>query len=211
MNTRLDTLTITLHWLADGHEQANIVVCEDSPPARLVPLLLAGCGLPVPDSSRSYQLRLANPQGPALRHDEPVSANGVRSGSHLWLVVASPQEHRRWLLCLPDGSEVTLPSHQLELSRGWLLALVGLLNREAHVRELERLERRESPYAYVSKGAHCLLTPEPGGRWLVSTARADVATLLNGARLFPEAAEPIGDGDRLTLGAYGPTLALRQS
>lgn len=207
MGQRIETLTVTLHWLADGREQATTVVCEDSAPAQLLPLLLAGCGLQPPgDGASPYTLRLGAPDGRPLRQDAPVSSYGVRSGSHLWLSTAGSPPRRRALIALPDGSEAALQPRRVELSRAWLLQLMGLLNPAAHLRELEQLERRESPYAYVSKGPHCLLIPGPSQRWSVSTLRADVATLLNGARLFPEAPEPLCDGDRLTLGAYGPTL-----
>lgn len=211
MALRAESLTVTLHWLAGGREHASTVVCEDVAPAELIPILLAGCGLPNGDDggpARPYALRLGSAEGRALRRDEPVGAQGARSGGHLWLTDGGAAARRRCLLELADGSEVTLPPRGVQLSRGWLLQLMALLNPAAYARELELLERRESPIAYVSKGGHCTVAPGPGRSWRVVTARADVVTLLNGARLFPEAPEPLGDGDRITLGAYGPTLTV---
>ncbi len=203
-----ESLTVTLHWLAGGREQSTTVVCEDSAPARLLPLLLAGCGLDAPGGvARPYTLRLGSADGRPLRHDGPISALGVRSGSHLWLSDRGAPTRPRCTLGLPDGSAATLPPRGLDLTRGWLLDLLALLNPEAFLRELELLERRESPYAYISKAPHCALRPGRDG-WTVATARTEAVTLLNGARLFPEAAEPLADGDRLTIGAYGPTLVV---
>ncbi|HMQ30078.1 MAG TPA: hypothetical protein PKD53_05085 [Chloroflexaceae bacterium] len=211
MSSRRESLTVTLHWLVAGREQATTVVCEDSPPDSLLPLLLAGCGLSEIDGSgraRPYTLRLGAADGRPLRRGAPVGDQGVGCGSHLWVTERGAGGCRRCLLGLPDGSEVALGPRPLALTRGWLLGLMALLNPTAHQRELELLERRESPYAYVSKTAHCALAPGPQGTWTIATARVDVATLLNGARLFPEAPESLGDGDRLTIGAYGPTLTV---
>ncbi len=211
MSQRRESLTVTLHWLASGREQATTVVCEDSPPEGLLPLLLAGCGLGALDGegrARPYALRVGAAYGRPLRRDAPLSAQGVTSGSHLWVTERGARGVRRCLVGLPDGSEVALAPRPLALTRGWLLTVMSLLNPAAHQRELEQLERRESPYAYVSRAPHCTLAPRPQGRWAVATARSDVATLLNGARLFPESPEAIGDGDRITLGACGPTLAV---
>lgn len=211
MSHRPESLTITLHWSAEGREQAGTIVCEDVAPEQLIPLLLAGCGLPPADEGgrgRQYALRLGSAQGRPLRPGEPVSAQGARSGGHLWLTDRAAPTRRRCLVGLPDGSEAALPPRGVELSRGWLLQLMALMNPAAHLRELELLERRESPFAYVARGPHCALAPGAEARWRVVTARSDVATMLNGARLFPETPEPLGDGDRLTLGAYGPTLTV---
>lgn len=211
MEPRQESLTLTLHWLADGRERTNTVVCEDSPPTQLLPLLLAGAGLSAHAAGgqvRQFGLRLGAADGRPLRAEAPVSVQGVRSGGHLWLTDRGPSARRRCMLTLPDGSEVVLPPRGVALSRAWLLQLLALLNPEARLRELELLGRRESCFSYVSKRPHCTLAPCPGSGWSVVTARADVATLLNGARLFPEAPEPLGDGDRLTLGAYGPTLVV---
>lgn len=211
MGDRLETLTVTLHWVSDGREQANTVVCEDSAPAHILPLLAAGCGLSTPAAAgrgRLYTLRLGAADGLPLRDDQPLSAHGVRSGSHLWLSTYDGGGPHRCLLGLPDGSTAALPQHGVKLTRAWLLELMALLNPAAHLRELELLERRESPYGYVSRQTHCTLGPGPDASWAITTARADVATLLNGERLFPEAAAPLGDGDRLTIGAYGPTLTI---
>ena len=211
MRHRQENLTVTLHWLTEAGEQTTTVVCEDSPPAQLLPLLLTGCGLPLHDEAgqtRPYALREGSADGRLLHHGTPVSAHGVRSGSHLWLTERNVALRRRCLVGLPDGSEATLPQSGAELTRAWLLQLMALLHPAAHESELERLARRESPFGYVSKRPHCAVTPSPTGDWTVATTRADVATLLNGARLFPDAPEPLRDGDRLTLGDYGPTLTI---
>lgn len=208
---RAEAITVTLHWLVDGRRQASTIICEDSPPVSLIPLLLEGCGLRPADERdrpRPYTLRLGAADGRPLRPDTPVGRQGLRSGGHLWLTDGGPPARRRCLLTLPDGSEAVLPPRRIELSRGWLLQLTALQNPAAHLTELERLERRESPYAYVSKRAHCALEPGRGASWSITTGRVDVATLRNGARLFPEAPEPLDDGDRITLGAYGPTLVV---
>lgn len=211
MQLRQETLTITLHWLAATGEQTTTVVCEDSPPAQLLPLFLNGCGLSSHDETgraRPYVLRIGSIDGRPLSHDEPVSVYGVRSGSHLWLIERGPGGGRRCLLSLPDGSAVALPRRGAELSRAWLLQLMALLHPEAHERELELLARRESPFAYVSKRTHCTIAQASAGPWSIATARADVATLINGSRLYPDSVEALRDGDRLTLGDYGPTLTV---
>jgi len=60
----------------------------------------------------------------------------------------------------------------------------------------------------VSNRPHCSARPNARGGWSVSTGRSDVATLLNGKRLLLGALEPLGDGDRLTLGDDGLELAV---
>lgn len=210
MHSRQESLTITLHWLAEGGEQTTTVVCEDSPPDQLLPLLLSGCGLRQhdPGPSPAYTLRLGSFDGHPLCHSEPVSIHGVRSGSHLWLSDLALTSRRRCLLGLPDGSEAALPQRGAEITRPWLLQIMALLHPEAYREELERLSRRESPYRYVSKRTHCTVAPAPGAGWSVTTDRVDVATLLNGARLYPGAPEPLHGGDRLTIGDLGPTLSV---
>lgn len=208
---RAESLTITLHWFAEGQGHASTVVCEDSAPSSLIPLLLAGCGLGAADErgrARPYALRLGAADGRPLRPDTPVGRQGLRSGGHLWLTASGLAARRRCLLTTLDGSEAVLPPRRVEITRGWLLQLIAMQNPAAHLAELERLERRESPYAYVSRRAHCSFEPSHGAAWSVCAGRADVATLRNGARLFPEAPERLDDGDRLTLGAYGPTLVV---
>jgi len=211
MKQRTESLTVTLHWLAESGEQTSNIVCEDSPPAQLIPLLLSGCGLPLADASgrtHRYALRLGGAAGRPLRHSEPASAQGVRSGIHLWLSECGPEGARRCLLALPDGSELLLPRAGATLTRAWLLQALALLNPEGHARELALLERRDSRYRYVSNRPHCSARPNARGGWSVSTGRSDVATLLNGKRLLLGALEPLGDGDRLTLGDDGLELAV---
>jgi hypothetical protein len=210
MNERRETITLTLHWLAEGRELAANVVCEDGPPAVLLPLLLRGCGLPAADvagRARPYALRPGSPTSRPLRPDEAVGRQGVRSGAHLWLTEGSAPGQRRCVLTLPDGSELLLPRAGAELTRGWLLQALALLNPEAHRQELARLERRESSFRYASSRPHCAIAPAPGG-FTLSTARADVLTLLNGATLSPHAPAALRDGDTLTLGEGGLPLGI---
>jgi hypothetical protein len=211
MTVRQESLTVTLHWLAEGREQMTTVVCEDSPPARLLPLLLAGCGLAGPGAAapaRPYQLRVGAAEGRALRASAPLSQQGVRSGGHLWLSDYVATKQARCLLQLPDGSETLAPRCGVTLTRGWLLQLLALHSPTAHARELALLAQRSSAYAYVSKRPHCLLAPDARGAWIVASERADVATLLNDVRLVPGAAAALGDGDRLTLGDGGLPLRI---
>ncbi len=186
-------------------------MCEDSPPETLLPLLIDGCALPAQNERGApiaYTLRLASPAGRLLRPGENASAQGVRSGSHLWLTERSPTAPRRCLLGLPDGSEVALPPRGATLSRAWLLQALALLNPETYHRELTLLEQRQSTYRYVSNRPHCRIAPGETGPWSVSTERADVATLLNGMRITPGAPESLRDGDILTLGEEGLSLSI---
>jgi hypothetical protein len=207
MSTRQESLTVTLHWLSGGGEQTTTVICEDSPPARLLPLLLTGCGLESV-ATRPYQLREGAPDGRPLRASTPLSAQGVRSGGHLWLSDHIAVARLRCLIGLPTSDEALIPPTGLTLTRGWLLQLLALLSPAAHARELELLAQRRSAYAYVSKRPHCALAPHPQGGWAVTSERADVATLLNGVRLAPAAPTPLSDSDRLTLGDHGLCLRI---
>lgn len=207
MNARQESLTVTLHWLSGGGEQTTTVVCEDSPPARLLPLLLAGCGLEgMP--TRPYQLREGAPDGRPLRASAPLSAQGVRSGGHLWLSDHVAVAQVRCLIKLPSNDEALIPPTGLTLTRGWLLQLLALLSPAGHARELALLAQRRSAYGYVSKRPHCALAPHPQGGWAVASERTDVATLLNGVRLAPGVPTPLSDGDRLTLGDHGLSLRI---
>ncbi|PDW03433.1 FHA domain-containing protein [Candidatus Viridilinea mediisalina] len=206
MSNRQDNLTVTLHWLNAGQEQTTTVMCEDSPPAQLMPLLLAGCGLAT--NSEAYQLREGAADGRALRAGIALSAQGIRSGSHLWLSDQGSTRTIRCLISLPEGGELLAPSKGITLTRGWLLQLLALANPAGHSRELARLEQRNSAFAYVSKRPHCAIRPTPQGGWVVISERNDVATLLNGIRLAPGIPANISDGDRLTLGDGGVGLRL---
>lgn len=211
MSARQESLTVTLHWIAEGREQMTTIVCEDSPPARLLPLLLTGCGLGGPGAAaqvRPYQLREGAPEGRLLREGAPLSQQGVRSGGHLWLSDHVVATQARCLIGLPDGSEALAPRSGVTLTRGWLLQLLALHSPTAHARELALLAQRSSAYAYVSKRPHCLLAPDPRGAWAIVSERADVATLLNDVRLAPGAAAALSDGDRLTLGDGGLGLCI---
>jgi hypothetical protein len=208
MNTRQESLTVTLHWLVEGGEQTTTVVCEDSPPARLLPLLLSGCGLELIET-RPYQLREGAPDGRPLRASVPLSIQGVRSGGHLWLSDYVAATRLRCLVGLPSSDEMLIPPGGLTLTRGWLLQILALLNPAAHARELALLAQRRSAYAYVSKRPHCALAPPSQGGWAVTSERTDVATLLNDVRLAPDSATPLSDGDSLTLGEHGLPLRIR--
>jgi hypothetical protein len=210
MRQRQETVTVTLHWLAGGAEQAANIVCEDGPPAELIPLLLRGCGLPSADRDgrpRPYLLRLDSADGRALHPSDPVGRQGVRSGARLWLVEGGVRAPLRCVLRLPDGSELLVPRQGVSLTRAWLLQALALLNPEGHRLELARVERRESAYRAVSNRPHCALAPLAGG-FAVRTDRQDVLTLLNGARLATGAPAQLQGGDRLTLGENGLTLAV---
>lgn len=206
MRPRTETITVTLHWRGVGGDQSANIVCEDSTPAALLPLLLKGCGLPV-DGARPYALRGGSPAAPPLRPDEPVGAQGLRSGDHLWLTAggAAPP---RCVLALPDGSELLIPRAGAALTRAWLLQALALLNPQAHAQEQAHLARRASPYRYVSSRPHCTIGPAATAGLLVATDRDDVVTLLGGAPLRPGAPAQLRDGDRLTLGDGGLPLTV---
>lgn len=209
MRQRQDMFTVTLHWLVGGAEQTTTIVCEDSPPAQLIPLLVHGCGLPAQDEQGRlipYMLRLESPAGRPLHPAEVAGRQGVRSGSHLWLVERDLATSQRCLLSLSDGSELALPHRGVALTRGWLLQALALLNPEAHRRELVLLEQRASRYRYVSNRPHCHIAVAADGGWAVTTERSDVATLLNGAPLVAGRPELLQDGDHLTLGEHGLCL-----
>lgn len=208
--------TITLHWQdSAGPRQAN-VVCEDSAPQALLPLLIAGCGLPTqtPDGHAvRYLLRTARPGRSALNPTRPLSAQHIHDGAQLWLVAADAPivsaggAPTRCLVSMADGrAEVAAPPSGLTLDRGWLLRALELLDPPAYVRETTMLTKRRSPLIYVSSRSHCRIGPTDAGGWYVLTDRADVATFLNDAPLAPGAPRMLVDGDRIRLGDAGPVL-----
>jgi hypothetical protein len=214
----MSTLTITLHWQdKSGPREAN-VVCEDSPPQALLPLLVTGCGLPTRDAQGlplHYVLRTGSPGRPPLHPARMLSAQSVRDGAQLWLMAAASLHPApailatRCLLMLPDAwGEVVVPPRGLALERGWLLRALELLDPAEHRRELERLERHASKLINVSERPHCLLGRTEGGAWFAGTDRHDVATLLNDAPIRPGAQYLLADGDRLRLGEAGPVVTL---
>lgn len=210
MKQHQETFAVTLHWLRDGAEQSATILCEDGPPAQLLPLLLRGCGLPLADAAGTaqiYSLRLGAAAGRRLLPDEPVSRQGVRSGSHLWLAERGAASLQRCLLGLPDGSELLVPRSGVALQRAWLLQALALLNPAAHSQELARIERRASPYRCVSSRTHCTLAPTAGGV-VARTDRSDVVTLLNGVPLRPGDAAELRTDDLLVLGEGGLPLTI---
>jgi hypothetical protein len=210
MKQRQESFTVTLHWRQAGADQAANVVCEDVPPAQLIPLLLRGCGLAHDDTTgtaRPFTLRLDTAAGRALHPDQAVGRQGLRSGGHLWLVERDATAECRCVIGLPGGGELLVPADGLELQRAWLLQALALLDPELHRQELARIERRASPYRAVSGRTHCAIVPAAGG-FAARTERTDVVTTLNGAPLQPGVASQLRDGDLLTLGEGGLRLAI---
>lgn len=212
MQARRENLTVTLHWLVEGLEQTTTVVCEDSPPVQLIPLLAHGCGLPTHDRTghmHRYQLRNSAIDGPVLPSKMPLSIHGIRSGTHLWLTEQALTRQIACLLSLPDRSTITLPQHRLALTRAWCFHVMALLNPGSYQAELARLAQRTSAYAYVSREAHCDIGPEACGGWSIATQRTDLTTFLNQERLPPATRVPLRDGDRIMPGDAGPTLRIQ--
>lgn len=209
--------TITLHWHdAAGPRQAN-VVCEDSSPQVLLPLLVAGCGLPpaTPDGTPlRYALRTSRPGRPALHPTLLLSAQHIHDGAQLWLVAADSVPPRvleptRCVLGLPEGrGEVVVPPDGLSIDRGWLLRALELLDPPTFARETALLAKRRSPLIYVSGRPHCRVARSLEGGWVLSTERDDVVTLLNDAPITPGNSRSLVDGDRLRLGDAGPVLTI---
>ncbi|NTV64340.1 MAG: hypothetical protein HGA65_12495 [Oscillochloris sp.] len=206
------SITVTLHWQGTSGPRSANIICEDSPPGELIPILATGCGLPAQDAQGAaivYGLRLGVIGGPILRDQTRLSAQGVADGSHLWLSPPrAAAESRHCAIALGEGGAIVLPSAGLALTRSWLLHALALLQPEAHERELRLLAAGRSDYRYVSKQPHCMLGPaEPGG-WQVLSERDDVATLLNGTALTAGQPARLADGDTLRVGEGGPTLVV---
>ncbi|GAB4442060.1 MAG: hypothetical protein OHK0015_40130 [Chloroflexi bacterium OHK40] len=210
MHQRRDnTLAVTLHWVHAGAECTATIVCEDGPPAQLIPLLLAGAGLPEASSlERDYTLRLGTASGRRLSPEPSLSQQGVGSGGHLWLTPRSGTVGQRCLIGLPDGSELALPRRGAALTRAWLLQALALLNPEAHQHELALLERRASSFRFVSNRPHCTILPDSRGTWIVHTDRPDLLTLLNGVELAANTPHPLSHNDELILGDGGLPLSI---
>jgi hypothetical protein len=177
-------MTVTLHWRDGGSEREEQLTCADQTPQQLIPKLAQKIGLPDADNHDdiiSYELRLGGEQRPPLKPKELLSNQNVRYGSDLWLV---PQIHQhdgplpRCILRLPDGCEIVVPSGGQELRRSWLTAFMELLNPNRFEHEIERFERRQSPYCFVSdRNVHCVIqVAERGAYWVVTTERDDVLT-----------------------------------
>ncbi len=204
-------LTITLHWSLDGKAQQDDVMCDDSAPRDLIPTLVRGCQLPTHDAHGvevAYELRHEGATRPALSLADLLSIQGVRTGSHLWLVSSARRSRTdgpsRCLLRLPDGSELVVPERGQTLTREWLLHLLGHLHPEEYQREMALLARNASCYRFVSNRDHCTIQFHArGGYWTVLTTLEDIATLLNNELLRPGIPERLDDGMRLMLGRNG--------
>ncbi len=196
-------LTVTLHWDRDGARQSATATFADSTPSELIPLLLEGCGLSSagPDGTPiTYQLQHGSEYQRPLAGDRLLSAQGVRSGSHLWLsVVPASAPVPRCIFTLPDGTELIVSSRGQALTRNWLLGLLRLLHPEEYARQ--ELLGEQSPYCAVSNSRpHCTIRYSPEQGWLLVVDRDDVLTLLNNRPLAPGASEPLSSGDLITLG-----------
>lgn len=219
-------ITVTLHWRLGDREQSGVASLTDSIPQDLIPLLVEGCELPTvhqDNTQITYELRLGTEQRPALHLTQSLSTQGVRTGSHLWLVPTqqsgqtagyhwisldkeqSAKQQVRCILRLPDGSETVIPSRGQDLIRAWLLDVLKLYHPQEYERELKL--GSQSAYRFVSnRRPHCTVRFLAEGYWVVVTNRDDVETTLNGHRLKVDRPEPINTGDRIQLGgSSGPT------
>ncbi|NOK57363.1 MAG: hypothetical protein GFH27_549309n98 [Chloroflexi bacterium AL-W] len=222
-------LTVTLHWRHAGQEYSGVAALTDSPPVDLIAVLVDACGVPRVDQQQHrlrYELRLGSEQRMPLEPEITLSAQGVRTGYHVWLVpVDTPRiEGYRWLIApheretiaraprcllrLPDGSEINVRPQGQALTRTWLLAALQLHNPAAHVQELERGD--QSPYRYVSnQRVHCTIRFGSDGDWLLSTTRDDVVTEVNQQVVRNGYLTTLNDGDVICLGgAYGLRLEI---
>lgn len=198
-------MTVTLYWEHQGREEHSDISCEDSLPRDLIRVLVRQCGLPVKDSAGdeiTYELRAGSKGAMPLDPSQRLSLQGVRTGSKLWLV---PVPRRRagpprCILTLPDGTELVVPSGGLVITRRLLLVLLELLSPERYTDEIRRLERRESPYRFVSNRDHCEIRLNQRGHWSIVTKLDDVETLHNGEQMVPNALETLYDGDVVHLG-----------
>jgi hypothetical protein len=191
------------------------MICEDSPPRKLTPILAAGCGLPEHSpqgQALAYAMRHGAAGGRLLSQDQALGAQGVCDGSHLWLAPVRPAPEAidpgHCAMALPQGGAVLVPLAGLVLTRRRLLGALALLHPEAHARELCLLDQGRSAYRYVSNRPHCAIGPAGPGVWQAATDRVDVSTTLNGVRLAAGRPAPLADGDALQLGEMGPTLTI---
>lgn len=176
--------TVTLHWRDGASERSEQLTCADQTPQQLIAKLMQKIGLPDADGHNdtiAYELRLGGERRPPLKPKELLSSQNVRYGSDLWLVPMIKQQEGpspRCILRLPDGSEIVVPMGGQELRRSWLTAFMELLNPIGFEREIDRFERRQSPYCFVSdRTAHCVIRiAEQGAYWVVATERDDVLT-----------------------------------
>ncbi|EFO81879.1 hypothetical protein OSCT_0276 [Oscillochloris trichoides DG-6] len=205
-------ITITLHWQSQHGTRAANIVCEDSPPQTLIPILRAGCGLPSADPQGAtipYLLRVGNPSGPHLQNERPLSQQGISDGSHLWIgaLRASPSSPRHCGVVLGEGGALLLPPMGVALTRRWLLDALALFHPDAYAHEMRLFDAGRSDYRFVSKQPHCRISMI-AGVWQIHTERDDVATLHNNVPLIPQQPRPLSDGDTLQLGDAGPQVGV---
>jgi hypothetical protein len=212
-------MTVTLSWRGEEGVNTRQIGCADQSPHELAAKLVQKLGLSGLDRTGEptfYRLRLDGEQGPALRPRELLSLQNVADGSRLWLVAErfNPDElDKRCLLQLPDGSEVVVPSRGHCLTRTWLLGFVELHNPEGYHQEVERLQRQQSPYRFVSNSPHCEVRAASNGIWVVTTGRDDVLTEWATDREFDRVPsnipQQLHNGARLRLGGdEGLTLTV---
>lgn len=197
-------LSVTLHWEQDGESQSGTATFPDGTPTELIPLLAECCDLPVftPNGATpAYVLRLNAANRPPLVSDVALSAQGVRTGSHLWLTPAPVRRPSplRCLLSLPDGTGIVIGQRGQAITRAWLLDLLRLLHPEEYRRQ--EAAGDASPYCYVSNSRpHCTIRYGDGGEWLLHVDRDDVLTSVNGRPQTAGAVARLEHGDQLTLG-----------
>lgn len=197
-------LSVTLHWERDGQAQSGTATFPDGTPAQIIPLLVESCDLPgtTPEgATQVYVLRLNAANRPPLAPDLALSAQGVRTGSHLWLTPAPVRRPLppRCLLNLPDGTGIVISQRVQAITRDWLLDLLRLLNPEEHRRQEKAGDA--SPYCYVSNSRpHCTIRCGDGGEWLLYVDRDDVLTSINGEPQSVGSVARLEHGDQLTFG-----------
>ncbi|NJN15023.1 MAG: FHA domain-containing protein [Oscillochloris sp.] len=206
MHANQRSITVTLHWQLNGTNHQSTIVCDDSPPRTLIPILATACGLP----EAQYRLRAGAANRPALRKDISISAQGINDGSQLWLTDADPPQptQLRCLIELSNHAVFFAPPAGISLTRAWLLRVLELLDPPAYRREITQLEQRNSPYRFVSNQEHCALRADQSGGWIVTSSRSDLITRLNHQPLAANRPTLLPEHAMLQLGEQGPELQL---